>query len=207
MLFNHWGEEPLPDTAGRVGRTLPAVRVRLRMLMGTSKSLQGRDTVASLARDTGYDWHTIRRAMKALGLRPGRTNRKRGGCGRHMLQERHRDAILEWLGAETAEAPPAFTAGDLARDLDAPRSTVYAVARRVGVGPGHIDPADRKRIERELSAPRVRVRTVRAVAAGIRASQSTAYLHAKRIGIGPGPLDDAAADYLAVTLWQRGLAA
>ncbi len=207
MLFNHWGEEPLADTAARVGRTIPAVRAKLRKIMGSSSALQGRDTVASLANETGYDWHTIRRVMKALGMRPGRTNRKRTGRGRYMLQERHAEAIIAHLGRETADHQPSVTIADVARQVTCSRSWAYRSAKRVGVQAGPLVASDVMRLEVALTATKPQRLTIHAVARNVGAHPRSAYTHARRVGIGPGPLSEAEADYLAATLWRQGLAA
>lgn len=134
MVDFHWGEEPFAVTAGRVGRTVDAVRQRLRW-RGLSSALRGRQTIADVARATGYTWHQVAAAVAATGIRPVRTCRTPRGR-QTRLSEDQVATVLQHLGTEAARsAARGPSIGDVSRRLGVPRRTAYAVASRLGIRP------------------------------------------------------------------------
>lgn len=126
-----WGEESPTDTAARVGRTVNACRCRLRVLVGSHALVRGRFTVTAVAEQTGYTWHQIRRAMRALGLRPVRSSRQQRPT--YLLTEEHIEKIVTWLGAETAAYAVTYTVPVVALTIGVHRSTVYRTMARLGI--------------------------------------------------------------------------
>lgn len=176
-----WGEEPLAQTAARVGRSVDAVRARLRARGLSSSAMRGKTTIAALADRTGYTWAQIARAISAAKLRPVRT--RKGKHRRTLLTEEQCHSIIAYLGEETRHATERTTIADVAELAGVVRVTAWAYARRLGIRTvfGVLAEDDALvlyaalRVACRPQPPRGSQRTVRAVAVACGRSRRWAY--------------------------------
>ena len=129
----HYGEESLSTTAARVGRSIGAVRQRVFRRGFSGSPARGRVTYQELAIETGYDWATIRRAVRALGIKPLKLTLATS-C-RHYLDEDQVTQVITWLGDETRRYAGRMTVYRVAQESDCPLSTAYWKAHKLGILP------------------------------------------------------------------------
>jgi len=142
--FN-WGEEPFEVTADRVGRTVAALRQRMRR-RGVAQALRGRTTISGLAQQTGYSWRQVKSAVVAVGIRPVRTSSTPRGRQTRLSTDQV-EAVLEYL-----KKPPRSISDCALRERRSVR-TAYDVARKLRIEPkaDHtLADADADRLEEAL---------------------------------------------------------
>lgn len=145
------GEEPLDRTAARVGRTVGAVRDRLRYRGESSSVAQGRWSIQEIADWSGYTWHQIARALTRAGVKPTmlRSGSKRRGR-RRMLSTDQVDKVIEALGRQTREAVMAVTVTRIAAEVGVSRRWAYEMAARLDIACGSLCPHDADRLRSAL---------------------------------------------------------
>jgi hypothetical protein len=127
-----WGEEALATTAGRVERSVDAVRSRYRTRGLNGRATNGRVTIHHVAERTGYHWHDVARAISELGLKPIRTGAVPRGR-RNLLSSEQVAKVLEHLGQETAaDAARWAPVEEVARLAGVCRRTVYYAVAGLG---------------------------------------------------------------------------
>lgn len=120
-----WGEEALASTAGRVERTVDAVRSRYYRRGLSARATSGRETFSAVAKRTGYNWRDVARAVSELSIRPKRTCFTPRGRW-NLLSEEQVERVLAYLGDETRrEAEMWVAVEEVARHADCSRATVY----------------------------------------------------------------------------------
>ena len=119
--------------------------------------MQGRWSVRKLAEKTGYHYCQLRRALRALGLRPGRTKRARRTTAPFRITEEQRAEILHYLESEPTPEP-AVSPGTIAAELGRSPRTAYALARRLGLPHGALTPEDAARLSTALATSQTRTR-------------------------------------------------
>lgn len=139
-----WGEEALAATAARVERSVEAVRSRYWTRGLCARATNGRSTIQAVARETGYDWHDVARAITELGKKPIRTSATPRGR-RNLLSEEQVEQILQYLGSETARHAERWVhINEAARQAGCCALTV----RRAVDGAGRYVTIDRGRVPR-----------------------------------------------------------
>lgn len=139
VLDWHWGEESPGRTAGRVGRTVTALRRRLEQRdiegggTGSAAAFRGRLTFQQLADNTGYTWHQIRRGAQGSGVKVLRTGSVKRGR-RNLLTEEQADKVIAWLCQDPTSA--GWTIPELAELAGVSRRWAYECAEDLGIRPG-----------------------------------------------------------------------
>jgi hypothetical protein len=117
--------------------------------------MRGRRTIERVARETGYTWHQISRAVSELKLRPVKTGSSPRGR-RTLLSAYDVERVLAHLGQETAdEERTTVHVREVVRLTGRPLRTVYHRARRMGlaVRNGRLARGDASRLRTELLVP------------------------------------------------------
>jgi len=125
LLLTMWGVYEPTKVAKAIGRSVTSCREKVGRLGYTKSVFVGTESLNGFCRRTGYDYHQVRRAARALRLRggfgmgtPAIRTVPYGGQRRWLIYPEHADALEGYLASESAGPKYGLSSDHWARDHD-----------------------------------------------------------------------------------------